>query len=185
MCCLNARSFPAFLLICCWLPVFSLFHSVKILPRLNFRILHSVILLPRFHVPCFFIYSVFCPMGWEFLVQTYIDSRNLVCDVSTIFRIDSGRKGHTKNLSLEGNCALFVGCILLLNEVALSMLPQICSVECPYSIFVFFLKKSCLDLKSGTVMAQWRETVTWRRWKRFITGLQASLFQHFCEMLHT
>ena len=36
---------------------------------------------------------------------------------------------------------LFVGCILSLNEVALSMLPQICSVECPYSIFVFFLKK--------------------------------------------
>ena len=31
----------------------------------------------------------------------------------------------------------------------------------------FFLKKSCLDLKSGAVMAQWQETVTWRRWKRF------------------
>ena len=25
----------------------------------------------------------------------------------------------------------------------------------------------------------------WRWWKRFITGLQASLFEHFCEMLHT
>ena len=55
----------------------------------------------------------------EFLVQTYIDSRNLVCDVSAIFRIDSGRKGYTKNLSLEGNCALFMGCILSLNEIAL------------------------------------------------------------------
>ena len=77
----------------------------------------------------------------EFLVQTYIDSRNLVCDVSAIFRIDSGRKGHTKNLSLEGNCALFVGCILSLNEVALSMLSRICSVKCPFSISLFFLKK--------------------------------------------
>ena len=87
------------------------------------------------------------------MVQTYIDSRNLVCDVSTIFRIDSGRKGHTKNLSLEGNCALFVGCILLLNEVALSMLPQICSVECPYSIFVFFLKKKLPRFKG--VVQSW------------------------------
>ena len=74
----------------------------------------------------------------EFLVQTYIDSRNLVCDVSAIFRIDSGRKGYTKNLSLEGNCALFMGCILSLNEIALFTLSRICSVECPYSIFVFF-----------------------------------------------
>ena len=65
----------------------------------------------------------------KFLVQTYIDSRNLVCDVSAIFRIDFGRKGHTKNLTLEGNWALFVGCILSLNEVALSMLSRICSVD--------------------------------------------------------
>ena len=68
---------------------------------------------------------------------------------------------HTENLSLEGNCPLFVGCILSLNEVALSMLSRICSVKCPFSISLFFLKKSCLDLKSGAVMVQWREKVTW------------------------
>ena len=84
------------------------------------------------------------PMRSEFLVQTYIDSRNLVCDVSAIFCIDSGREVHTKNLPLDGNWALFVGCILSLNEVALSMLSRNCSVERPYSISVFFLK-SCLD----------------------------------------
>ena len=101
------------------------------------------------------------PSKEKFLVQTYIDARNVVCDVSAIVSICSGRKGHTKNLSLEGNCALFVGCMLSLNEVALSMLSRICSVECPYSISVFFKKKkSCLDLKSGVVMAQWREKVT-------------------------
>ena len=116
---------------------FSLFHSVNILPRLNFRILHSVILLPRFRVPCFLYILSFPPMRSEFLVQTYIDSRNLVCDVSAIFRIDSGREVHTKNLPLDGNCVLFVGCILSLNEVVLSMLSRICSVEYLYSISVF------------------------------------------------
>ena len=68
MCCLNARSFPAFLLISCKVPVFSLFHSVNILPRLNFGILHSVILLPRFHVPCFLYIPrfAFAPWGKNF-----------------------------------------------------------------------------------------------------------------------
>ena len=96
----------------------------------------------------------FAPMRLEFLVQTYIDSRKLVCDVSTIFRIDSGREVHTKNLPLDGNCPLFVGCILSLNEVVLSMSSLICSVECPYSISVFFLK-SCLDFNLKSLMQSW------------------------------
>ena len=79
-------------------------------------------------------------MGWEFLVQAYIDSKNLVCDVSAIFRIDSGGKGHTNNLSLEGNWALFVGCILSLNEVALSV----------HTLFLsfFFFKKKVASIES-------------------------------------
>ena len=90
----------------------------------------------------FFLYILsLAPMRSEFLVQTYIDSRNLVCDVSAIFHIDSGREVHTKNLPLDGNCPLFVGCILSLNEVVLSMFSRICSVECPYSISVLFLRK--------------------------------------------
>ena len=64
VCCLNARSFPAFLLISCKVLVFSLFHSVNILPRLNFRILHSVILLPRFHVPRFLYIPSFAFAPW-------------------------------------------------------------------------------------------------------------------------
>ena len=51
-------------------------------------------------------------------------------------------------LSLEGNCELFVDCILSLNEVALSMLSWICSVECPHSVYVFFFEKKVASISS-------------------------------------
>ena len=88
------------------------------------------------------------------------------------------RKGTYQQSFLGGKLGAFCG---------LHLIAKWSCFICPYSIFVFFffLKKSCLDLKSGAVMALWCEKVTRRRWKRFITGLQASLFQHFCEMLHT
>ena len=88
------------------------------------------------------------------------------------------KKGTYQNLSLERNCALFVGCILSLNEVALSMLSRICSVERPYSISVLKKKKSCVDLKFGAVMAQRREKVTWPK-KAGKLGVSFRIIWHY------
>ena len=131
VCCLDARSFPAFLLIFCKVLVFSLFHSVNILPRLNFRIFAFCNFVASISCCLFFIYSFFLLLlhGVRIFGTNLHRFENLVCDVSAIVSID---------ISLEGNYALFVGCILSLNEVALSVLSRICSVECPYFISVFF-----------------------------------------------
>ena len=45
-------------------------------------------------------------------------------------------------------------------------------------LYFFFFKKSCLDLKSGVVMAQWREKVTWPK-KAGKLGVSLRIIWHY------
>ena len=105
---LKVQSFHAFLLICCQLPAFSLSHSVNILPRLSFCTLHSVILLPNFMFLAFYICRLLLlPHGIRNFGTKSIREIWFVTSVPS--SADSESEGHTKNLSLEGNCVLFCG----------------------------------------------------------------------------
>ena len=50
------------------------------------------------------------------------------------------KRGTYQKSFLGGKFRAFCGCILSLDKVALSMLSWICSVECPYTFFLFFFK---------------------------------------------
>ena len=88
------------------------------------------------------------------------------------------KKGTYQKSFLGGKLRAFCGLHLIAKWSC--FIYVISDLFCQMSILYFclFLKKSCLDLKSGAVMAQWREKVTWPK-KAGKLGVSFRIIWHY------